>query len=59
MLIEKRELSERIEKLSAAYHQDGFEEKVGELQYSALPMQLEAMQMYYRVLATRIGDAVK
>lgn len=59
MLIEKRELAERIKKLSVKLNEEGFEEKVGEMLYNTMKQQLEAMKWYYSSLSTRIGDAIQ
>lgn len=56
LLVEERELGEKLIALSNAFTKTDFEEKVGSYQYSLLMAQQSAMITYRHLLIMRIAD---
>lgn len=59
MFIEAKELSDRLQKLSAAIASEAFEKKVGYTQYKLMLEQQAGMALYYQSLMSRIDDIVE
>lgn len=55
LVAEKEALDEKTEKLFAALNASGFEDRVGEAQYSLMRQQLAHMQAYSSILRLRIA----
>ncbi len=56
LLVEERELGEKLIALSNAFTRSDFKEKVGDFQYSLLILQQSAMITYRHALILRIDD---
>lgn len=56
LLIEHKELSERLAKLLFALDKDGFREKVGDYQYKLMRKQAHGMEEYHTALTARLVD---
>lgn len=56
LILEEKELSEKIVGLNKGLQSDGFAEKVGEYQFELLSLQHSTMIAYRRVLNMRIKD---
>jgi hypothetical protein len=59
LILEEKELGEKIGGLNNAFNSYGFAEKVGEYQFDLLSMQHSAMLSYRKVLIMRIKDLKK
>lgn len=56
LVTEYQELVEKKDKLSAALQTEGFEEKVGKVQYFYMVTQYTGMRIYMEALADRLND---
>ena len=59
LILEEKELGDKIVGLSKGLQSDGFAEKVGEYQFELLSLQHSTMVAYRRVLLMRIKDLSK
>ncbi len=56
LILEEKELGEKIAGLNKGLNSDGFTQKVGEYQYGLLCLQHSTMLSYRRILIMRIND---
>jgi len=59
LILEEKELGERIARLNEALNKDGFAKKVGDYQFELLSLQHSLMIAYRRILNIRIQDLKK